>query len=258
MKEKLSNAFRSTKYFIGKHSPEILTGVGIAGMVTSTVLAVKATPKALELIEEAKDNSDNPDETLHVKDVIKVAWKPYIPAVSLGIASIACLISASTVSAKRNAALATAYTLSEKALLTYKDKVIETIGEKKEKAIREKIAQDEVDKKQVSDAQVIITQKGNTLCMDSITGRIFESDVDVIKKAVNEINRQVLCQNYVSLNEFYSLINLDSIPNGDLLGWNIDDGMIEIDFHACIVNDDKPCIVLDYSVEPKYEFDKFA
>ena len=255
MNAKIANAIKSTKGYLHKHSPEILTGIGVTGMITSTVLAVKATPKALYLLEEAKDIKQ---DKLTPVEVVKAAWKPYIPAVVTGVASISCIIGASRVNYKRNAALATAYSISERALLTYKDKVIETIGEKKEKEIQEKIAQDKVDQKPLSNAQVFVTPKGNTLCMDTISGRYFKSDIDSIKKAVNELNRQVLCHNYISLNEFYSLIDLDPIKTGDHVGWNIDDGTIELDFSACIAENDEPCIVIDYMVSPKYDFDKFA
>ena len=43
----LSKFVMDTKRMVYKHSPEILTGIGVAGMITSTILAVKATPKAL-------------------------------------------------------------------------------------------------------------------------------------------------------------------------------------------------------------------
>ena len=253
MNGKFGQFINTTKGYLSKHSPEILTGIGVTGMITSTVLAVSATPKALQLLEEAK----NGDEKLPIKTVIKVAWKPYIPAVITGVLSASCIIGASSINTKRNAALATAYGISERALLRYRDKVIETIGEKKEKEIREKIAQDDVDNNPVRNAQVIITPKGNTLCKDSISGRYFKSDIDTIKKAVNELNRQVISQNYISLNEFYGLIGLDSIKNGDRLGWNIDDGTIEMDYSACLAEDDEPCIVIDYGVAPKYNFDRF-
>lgn len=254
MNEKISNFVNSTKGYLKKHSPEILTGIGVTGMITSTVLAVRATPKALYLLDEARYEKK---AELTPVEMVKVAWKPYIPAVLTGMAGLTCIIGASTVSHKRNAALATAYTLSEKALLTYKDKVIETIGEKKEKAIRDSISQDEVDKNPVSNSQVIITSKGNTLCMDSLSGRYFKSDIEAIKKVINELNREMTYQNYVSLDEFYSKIGLDPIKNGHRLGWNLDDGLIEVDFGTCLA-ENEPCIVIDFETAPKYDFDKFA
>lgn len=259
MNSKINNFIKNTKSFLGKHSPEILTGIGVAGMITSTVLAVKATPKALVLLEEARTNEDGTlGDKLTIVETVKVAWKPYVPAIAVGIASISCIIGASRVNYKRNAALATAYALSERTLINYRDKVIETLGEKKEKEVRDKISQDEIDKKPISSSQVIITPKGNTLFMDSITGRYFRSDLDSIKKAVIELNMEISHQNYISLNEFYSNIGLDRISNGDNLGWNIDNGYVEIDYSTCLADNDEPCIVIDYISQPKYDFDKFA
>lgn len=258
MKEKMTNFIKTTRGFVRKHSPEILTGIGVTGMITSTVLAVKATPKALQLIEEAKTGNDLYCERLPIKSVIKAAWKPYVPAAITMILSASCIVGASAVNTKRNAALATAYAISEKTLLTYKDKVIETIGEKKEKEIREKIAQDELDKKPVSTQQIIVTSKGNTLCMDTISGRLFRSDIDTIKKVVNELNRTMMYQNYISLDEFYTEIGLEPIKSSSRLGWNIDDGLIELDFGACLAENEEPCIVVDYARLPKYDFDKLA
>ena len=254
MNEKLTNLFKSTRNFLGKHSPEILTGIGVAGMITTTVLAVQATPKALTLINEKKEELDV--ENLTVVETVKTAWSPYVPAVALGIVSTSCIIGASAVNRKRNAALATAYAISEKTLVKYRDKVIETLGEKKEKEVRNKVAQDEINNNPTSNSQVIVTSKGNTLCRDAISGRYFRSDIDKIRKIVNELNRQMVHQNYISLDEFYYELGLDTIKNGSRLGWNLDDGLIELDFSTCLAENDEPCVVIDYTIAPRYEYDK--
>ena len=254
MNTKITNFFKSTRKFIGKHSPEILTGVGVTGMITTTVLAVKATPKALILIEDKKDELNT--HKLTAVETIKVAWKPYVPALALGVVSASCIIGASTVNYKRNAALATAYTISERTLIRYRDKVIDTLGEKKEKEIKEKVAQDTVNDKPISNSQVILTSKGNTLCMDTISGRYFRSDIDKIRKIVNELNRQLTYQHYISLNDLYYELGLEPIKTGSLLGWNLDDGLIELDFSACLSEDEQPCVVIDYTIRPRYDYDK--
>lgn len=254
MSGKMANLINTTKGFLHKHSPEILTGIGVTGMVTSTVLAVKATPKALILLEEAKNTKG---EDLTRIEAVKAAWKPYIPAMVTGIVGISCIVGASAVNAKRNAVLATAYAISERTLLTYRDKVIETIGEKKEKELKNKIAQDKVDNQPVSNAQVIVTSKGNTLCMDGITRRYFRSDLDTIKKVINELNREMTYQDYVSLNNLYNKLGLETIKNGDYLGWSLSDGLIEPDYGTCLADNDEPCIVIDYKIAPKYDFDKY-
>ena len=106
-KTNVTALFKSIQTSLSKHSPEILTGIGIAGMITTTVLAVKATPKALELIEDRKEELDmHPADDLSPVEVVKAAWKPYIPAAATGVASIVCLIGASSVNSKRSAALA--------------------------------------------------------------------------------------------------------------------------------------------------------
>ena len=178
-KPNVSKMINGARLFMTKHSPEILTGIGIAGMVTTTVLAVRATPKALALIEEAKKEHE---EKLTPAKTIKATWKCYIPAAVMGTASTLCLIGARTVSARRTAALAAAYQISETALSEYREKVVETIGEKKEQVVRDAIAKDHVEAKPVSKSEVIITEKGNTLCYDALSGRYFKSDIEQIKK----------------------------------------------------------------------------
>ena len=268
----LSNVAKNVQATIVKHSPGILTGIGIAGMITTTILASKATPKAIMLMEDEierrnmvlareteKNGQENftPIEKLNAFDVIKVTWKCYIPAVVTGVTSIACLIGANSVNARRNAALATAYTLSDSAMREYREKVIETIGEKKEKDVKDAIAKDKIEKNPASNNEVIITEKGNTLCYDGIFGRYFKSDMDTIKRAINTINRDIVSQMYVSLNEFYNEIGLSPVDIGYDLGWNIDDGQIDIDFSSQLAQDGTPCLVIGYNVAPKYNYSKF-
>ena len=258
MKLNVSKLCKNAKVMVSKRSPEILTGLGIAGMITTTVLAVKATPKALDLIARAEDKKfDNGHgDQLTISEKMKVAWKPYIPAAITGIASISCIIGASSVHAKRNAAIAAAYNLSQTALTEYKEKVVETIGEKKEQAIKDKIAKDKVKKDPVSKSEVIVTGKGNTLCYDAFNSRYFYSDIDQIKRAINELNRIMLNQMYVSLNDFYDELNLKHSGNGDELGWKLDDGFIEVDFSSQLSDDGRPCLVIEYMVAPRYDYSK--
>lgn len=270
----LSKVAKNVKATLGKHSPEILTGIGIAGMISTTVLAVKATPKALMLIEEEKRirNYENAKEardlgydtcehidTLPPVDVVKTVWKCYIPAAVTGVSSIACLIGASSVHARRNAALATAYTLSESALREYKDKVIETIGEKKEKIVRDGIAKDRVDEKLAENPTPVIveTGKGTTRCYDHHAGRFFYSDMDQLKKITNEVNEKLIKDGYISLNEFYYAVGLDSTEIGRRLGWRVDQGLLELDFSAILDSQGNPCIAIDFNILPQYDFDKW-
>lgn len=256
-KTNLATIAKDIRKFASKRSPEILTGIGIAGMITTTILAVRATPKALEMIEEQKEE-ESVDE-LSSFEVVKVAWKPYIPAMVTCVASTACLIGASSVNTKRNAALATAYKLSETALSEYRDKVVETIGEKKERIVRDKVAEERVKKNPVSKNEVIVTGNGKTLCFDPISGRYFMCSIETIKRAENELNKQMLhdISGYVSLNEFYDELGLDHTSVGDDLGWNTDQ-LIDINFSSQLNDNGEPSVVLDYLVAPKYDYYKFS
>lgn len=256
-KENVSNFFKGVGKTIKKHSPELLTGIGIAGMITSTILAVKATPKALEMIEEEKEKRE-PDEPMKTVDYVKVAWKPYIPAAVTGIAATGCLIGASAVNARRNAALLGAYQLSTTAFREYRDKVVETFGEKKEKTVHDAIAKDKVEQNPPSQSQVIVTKKGNTLCYDPLSDRYFRSDIDKIRRVVNDLNYRMTggMEMYISLNEFYEGVGLPEIKLGNQLGWAINKGLIDIHFSAQVTEDDEPCIVVEHLIPPEHGFDK--
>jgi hypothetical protein len=219
-------------------------------------MAVKATPKALDIMAEIKEKheEEHTDKKARGKDILKNVVPVYIPAAVTGTLSVTCLIGACSVNARRRAALATAYTLSEQALKEYQEKVIETIGEKKEQSIRDSIDKDKIDRNPVVNTEVIITEKGNTLCYDAISGRYFKSDIEKLRKVVNELNRQMISDMYVSLNDFYYEIGLPATPTGNDLGWNIDRGFIELRFSSQLSEDETPCLVVGYYVEPKYNY----
>ena len=268
-KPDFSRIAKSVKVGLHKHSPEILTGIGIAGMITTTVLAVRVTPKALILIEEekrrknaellaeAKKNEQKNCariEKLKPIELVRTTWVCYIPATITGALSIACLIGASSVNIRRNAALAAAYSLSESALKEYQEKVIETIGEKKEQEIRDAVAKDKIQRDPVVNKEVIITGRGETLCYDTITSRYFKCDIEKLRRVENELNKRLISEMYISLNEFYYEIGLRSTDIGDDLGWNLADGFINLEFSSQLAEDETPCLVIGYRVAPRYDF----
>lgn len=264
MKLNLSGFYKDTQELLVKRGPEILTGIGIAGMFTTVVLAVKATPKALSLIDAEVAEMDGfpqiqPDvkdlpRMLPFKDTVRITWKCYIPAVVTGGVSIACLVGASSVNIRRNAALATAYTLSESALKEYKAKVVETIGEKKEQAVREAIVKDKLEQNPVSRNEVFISKKGDTLCYDIHSGRYFKSDIDQLDKIENRLNKQMMNDMYISLNDLYYEVGLTGTPQGDDLGWSIEKGFIEFRYTTQLADDGTPCLVIEYNLAPRYNY----
>ena len=235
-----------------RHSPELLTGIGIGGMFITVITAVQATPKALVLIDERKRELHT--SSLTPMETVRTTWKCYIPPMVSGMISTACLIGGTSENLKRNTALVTAYTLSESRLKEYQKKVIETVGEKKEQSVRDAIAKERIEKYPVSTQEVIITNKGDTLCMDYISGRYFTSDREKINKAINEINRRLINEMYIPLNDLYYELNLPSVGMGNDLGWNVDNGLIEPDFSCQFADDGTPCLVISYLVGPRYDY----
>lgn len=276
MKINTKEIVQSIKKDLHKNTPHILTGIGIGGMVATTVLAVKATPKALDLLRDERDRQNNevmeynknlPDESddelylpivdrVSTKDAVKVAWRCYLPSVLLGTMSVVCLISASSVNTRRNAALATAYKLSETALNEYQDKVVELHGEDAHKEVVEAVNKDQVEKNPPSNQVTIIGGSGESLCYDPISGRYFKSSIDAINRAANTLNKYMFDNMYVSLNDFYDELGLDHVKVGDDLGWVVDKGIIEIWFSSQITEDNQACVVMNYDVEPGVDFDK--
>ena len=248
-----SKVLGSMKTNIAKHSPEILLGLGIVGFGTTVVLAVKATPKALKMIDEKK--KEEGVDTLTPIETVKVAWKPYLPAAISGVTSVACLVAANSVHVKRNAAIAAAYKISETALFEYRDKVVETIGEKKEQAVRDKVKQKQISSLVTDTREVVYTGHGNSLCLDPLSKRTFKSDIEHIRRAENALNKQMLHDIYgsVSLNEFYDEIGLEHTDVGDILGWNTEH-LINLDIGSGITKDGEPCLVISHYNEPKYDY----
>lgn len=256
-KTKISTVLKSVQKAVSKHSPEILTGIGIAGMITTTVLAVKATPKAVEQIKQDSECNHDGDQNAYTKkEAIKSAWKFYIPAVVIGTVSITCLVGASSTHTRRNAALATAYKLSETALTEYREKVIETIGEKKEKDIQEKVVEKKIKENPVNNNEVIITGNGTTLCFDPMSGRYFYSTIEKIRAVENKLNKQMIHDfcGYASLNDFYDELGLSHTDVGEIIGWNTDT-LIDLDITAQLSDDNRPCICLIYRNRPDYNYD---
>lgn len=249
-KQTFMSIIKDIPKILKKHSPEILTGVGISGMIFTTIMAVKATPKALHLIDEIEIKDG---KRLSKKEVVLTTWKCYIPATVTGICSVACIIGASSINARRNAALAAAYAISMQDLVDYKKKTLELVGEKKEESIRDGVAKDRFDNDHAKDMPIIQTGRGKVPCYDYLTKRRFESDMETLRKAENDLNKRLRDEVYITLNEFFDEIGLDETDEviGEALGWDIDHDYIKMHFTSMLV-DGIPCLVLGHDNPPRY------
>lgn len=234
---------------INKHSPEILAGMAICGVVTTTVLAVRATPKALAIIEEKNINKP--------KEIIFATWKCYISTAISGAATIAAVIASNRISSKRAAVLASLYSVSEKALGEYVAKTKELVGEKKTEAIKDAIAGDKIEANPPPAQGAIVAGNGPCLCFDAFSGRYFMSDIENIRRIQNEMNAIILSQMSVSLNDLYYRLGLETTKVGDDMGWNTNK-LVDFRFTSKLDPNGRPCLVVDYSVEPTFFYDQFT
>lgn len=236
------------------HGPEILISMGVVGMATSTVLAVRATPKALQLLEDKKYELN--DDYLTGKEIVQAAWKPYVPATVLGILSAGCIVAGTATNVKRNAALATMYAISENTIREYQRKTEQIVGKDKAAEIRKEVNKARVNERPVvvstDDSQYLIkTGYGDTIIFDSLSGRYFKSSMNSIEKAVNKINRDMLSDHYATLNDFYSELNIPTIDAGNMIGWEVDNEMIDITFDSDVAESGLPYLVLTYHNRPR-------
>lgn len=238
-----------------KNESAIFTTIGIVDVVATMAMAWKGGAKAAKELESLKYESDDIPTT---KDKIKVVAPIAAPVVVGTVAGIFCFAAAHKTLSRRNLALATAYSISENTLKEYKDKVEETVGKGKAKKIREEIVKDKLEKNPPVDENILWTGHGEQLCYDALFGRYFRSDAEHIRKCVNDINEMLLRYNYVCLNDFYERLGLSPIKIGYDLGWNLQNGLLEISPSSELTSTNEACYVIDYDIVPEFHFDEYA
>lgn len=250
--------------YLSKNSPTILTGCAVAGAVAAVVLAVKATKPALEHIDEAKiehrdriiipDGDEREDmeltqeeiDSIQLKplEVIQACWKDYIPTGIALAGTTACIIGAHTVSAKRMAAMAALYQMSETALKDYKEQAEKIVGKKKAEEIKDAVAEQQLARVPYSEGQFIETGHGQTKCFDPMTGRYFKSDIQFIRSVQNTLNERMINGfERISQNDYYYEMGLDGVQHGDESGWSTDT-LLEMDFTSSLMSDGTPVLVV--------------
>lgn len=236
---------------ISKNSPHILTGLGCAGVVSTTILAAKASPKAIAILEDEADYRKRKKiQPMSKLDKVKLTWKCYIPTGVVGATTIGCIIGANTVHTKRNAALASLYVLSESTFRDYKNKVVQEIGKPRETKVRDEIAKDHIANNPPQAGSVIFTGSGDVLCCDKLGERYFYSSYETIRQKVNDLNFRLRHEMRLNLNEFYYEMNLAPTKLGEMMEFNIDKGQIDPTYSTQLTDEGKPCLVIDMDVYP--------
>lgn len=267
--ERLARFASRVEKVLSDNSPLILTGVGVAGTVATAVLAGQASFRAAELLrhEEMRRKNDAeyykeiyrkmPDTyPMTRKDKLLFVWEEYIPTMGVGAVTILAIVYSNRISNRRAAALATAYSLTERAYAQYRDSVREHVGERKAQKIHHDTMQNEADRTP-GGSQVIVTGV-ESLCFDSFSGRFFNSTMETIKKAQNDTNYQMLRDGYASLSDFYSRIGLAPTSMSEEVGWTSDGRPLDIAYSTILAEDGRPAISIDFLVSPVREYWKFG
>lgn len=244
--------------FLKRNASTILTCVGAVGVVATSVMAVKATPKALTLIEKAKKEKG---EDLTKWETVKAAGPTYIPAVITGVATIACIFGANVISKHQQAALMSAYALLDSSYKDYKNKVDELYGEEAGKNVRAEIAKD----KYTGDG--VLLDDETELFYDFFSGTYFESTKEKVLRAEYETNRALYVNGAVSLDEFYDFLGIDPGMSCDDLGWSCGQieemywhNWIEFDHEETILDEDSDgnaglvCTIIHMPLPPYIDY----
>ena len=241
------------KEFLRRNSSTILACVGAFGVVATSVMAVKATPKALTLLEKAEEEKG---EELTKFEIVKVAAPVYIPAVVTGAATVACIIGSSIISKRQQASIMSAYALLDSSYKDYKKKVDELYGEEAGKHVRQEIAKD----KYAGDGTLEDDEK--ELFYDFYSGRYFESTQEDVLKAEYELNRELYVNGYACVNKFYEALGIETRPEYDDIGWTCGQlesmywhSWIEFEHTETIIDEDDdlgglPCTIVYMPLEP--------
>lgn len=249
--------------FVVKRAPELLMGTAIACFLGSTIAAVVATPKAMKAIEKKKEELEiEPEEPLPIKETVKATWKLYLPVVLTSTGGVCFAVASVSESNYRYLTLSTSYQLLQDMAYTYRDKVVETLGTKKEEKMRQEIAQKKLDESHdINENNIIITNQGNTLFKDTLTGQYFRYDINKFKNKAIEYANMELSEGYVGVPEWLLEFGL-SVPDTMMgMGWSVADQgkALTVDFTANVATNynDEPCLVINYYPMPISDFNIF-
>lgn len=247
---------KGARLFLKRNSPSILVGIGVVGFWTMGALIFKHSSVIKEKLEEKRadksvENDIPYEETkLSVVDTVKTVLPIMWPTLLIGGVSTYCIITANKVNIKRNAAMASAYYISQNALHEYQEKVIEHLGERKNQKIKDEIAQHRLETDSINNKQAIVTGNGDHLCYDMVFGNYFYSNIEKVKQAVLNIDEKLLNEMYMTVNDFRYELGLPPVDVGNDLGWKIENGQMSVEFSSQLAANGQPCLVIRYEVCP--------
>ena len=274
---KMSRNLHKFGFKFKKHSPEILAVAGVVGIVTSGIMACKASTKLSGVIEETKEQLDQVHDyvekngfsdkyteedskkdtaIIYTQTAVKLV-KLYGPAVILGTLSITAMLTSNKILRKRNIALAAAYTTVDKAFKDYRGRVIERFGEELDRELKYNLKSKEIEEIVTDENGEETSVKKTVKAMDpndiSQYARFFDESCSswnksqfhnqmFLKQQQNYANDLLKAQGYLFLNDVYKMLGMDVAPYGQVVGWIYDEknpvGDNFVDFGLYDLNDE--------------------
>lgn len=258
----MSDLLRNAKRFFKRNSSTILTCIGVVGVISTAILSVKATPKAIGLIEEEKNIKGGDISKL---EAVKVAWAVYIPAVTTGLATIACIFGSEFINKKKQASLISTYILLENSFKDYKRKLKELYGNETHKSIVDALVVEKSENPGINggyfavDCDLSIEDNNGEpkLFYEEYSNRYFEATLEQVISAEYHLNRNYILRGYTVLNEFYDFLGIKNTDQGSILGWTpTDEGEYWIEFnHRKVTMDDGlECYIIEMPFAPQADF----
>ena len=252
----MNDLLSKTQLFLKKNSSTILTCIGAAGVVATTITAVKATPKAVMLIEEAKEEKG---EELTKLEKVKIAGPAYIPTVVLGVSTLACIFGANILNKRGQASLMSAYALVDSKYKDYRKKVNELYGDDAGSVIRSEIARDKYDENTAS-----LEGEETRLYYDYYSNRYFEASPFDVQRAEYELNRTLIMYDFVCLNDWYRSLDIKPLKHGEDFGWTTFGNKetywqtwIDFTHEKVIMDDGLECIIVTIVQDPYSDFSDY-
>lgn len=239
--------------FLKKNAWTILTCISAVGVVATAIMSAKATPKAIELLEEAEAEKG---EELTLTEKVMTAAPVYIPSAGIGVATLVCIFGANVLNMKQQVALTSAYALLNRSYSAYKQKAGELYGDEVNAKICKAVAEEQCIKSKFEPSD----EKLTFYLADC--DKYFESTKEEVLSAEYHFNRNFILRGYANLNELYDFLGLPKTEEGELLGWSIDAGFefygyawVDFNHDICQTDDGvEYCIIsMPFAPHPDYE-----
>lgn len=245
--------------YLTNHKVDILSGAAVLGLISTSYLAVKAKPKADEMLREKEAYVElHYNRGLGRLERFIAVTPAYLSAVLMGLGTTACILGANKISKERETMLLSAYTYLNCSYNEYKDKVKEMFGPDKEREVREAIAKDHYIPREVKQDDILTIY-------DEYGQRYFQIERAVYNNALYNINRMYNFTGEMSLNDFYEFFDLEPIPGGDLMGWAaLKDfecfgvAWIDVQLYQMEMVDDAICYYMRFNISPSEDYSNWT